>query len=73
VNLMRDCFHLNNLVYKEKTFHRHYRMSRMLFLEILDGVMEYDNYSEAKLISTSKVGFSSYKKCSAAIWHLAHY
>jgi hypothetical protein len=45
----------------------------MLFLEILDGVMEYDNYSEAKLISTSKVGFSSYKKCSAAIWHLAHY
>jgi bacterioferritin (cytochrome b1) len=35
-------------------------MSRMLFLEILDGVREYDDYFEAKLDATSKVGLSSY-------------
>jgi bacterioferritin (cytochrome b1) len=45
-------------------------MSRRLFLEILDGVMDYDDYFEAKLDACSKVGFSSYQKCSTAIQQL---
>ena len=45
-------------------------MSRNLFLDILNGVREYDDYFEAKYVCTGKLGFSSYQKCSAAIWQL---
>jgi hypothetical protein len=57
---MRVCFYLTDLVFKVKIFCHCYRMSRTLLLEILDGVREYDDYFEAKLDATSKVGLSSY-------------
>jgi hypothetical protein len=47
-------------------------MSRRLFLEIKEGVTDYDYYFEAKLDYTSKVSFPSYKKCSTAIRMLAY-
>jgi hypothetical protein len=49
-----------------------YRTSRKLFLDILDGMREYDDYFKAKLDATPKVGVSSYQKCSAAIRELAY-
>jgi hypothetical protein len=47
-------------------------MSRELFLIILNGVIDYDDYFEAKYDCTGKIGFSSYQKCSAAVRHLAY-
>jgi hypothetical protein len=35
-------------------------MSRELFLVILNGMREYDDYFEAKYDCTGKIGFSSY-------------
>jgi hypothetical protein len=70
-HLFKDYFHPTNPVYSEKTFRRRYRMSRRLFLEILDGMRDYDDYFAAKLDACGKVGFS-YKKCSAVIRQLAY-
>jgi hypothetical protein len=47
-------------------------MSRELFLIILNGVREYDDYFEAKYGCTGKIGMSSYLKCSAAVRQLAY-
>jgi hypothetical protein len=47
-------------------------MSRELFLVILNGVRDYNDYFEAKYKCTSKIGFSSYQQCSAAIRQLAY-
>jgi hypothetical protein len=47
-------------------------MSRELFLIILNSVRGYDDYFEAKYGCTGKIGFSSYQKCSAAVWQLAY-
>jgi hypothetical protein len=47
-------------------------MSRELFLIILNGVRDYDDYFEAKYDCTSKISFTSYQKCSAAIRQLAY-
>jgi hypothetical protein len=47
-------------------------MSRDVFLQIFNGVTEYDNYFQAKYDCTVKIGFSSYQKCFAAIRQLAY-
>jgi hypothetical protein len=47
-------------------------MSRELLLVILNGVRDYDDYFEVKSDCTGKISFSSYKKCSTAIWQLAY-
>jgi hypothetical protein len=47
-------------------------VSRKLFLDILHGGRAYDDYFDAKLNVTGKVGFSSYQKCPAAIRQLAY-
>jgi hypothetical protein len=47
-------------------------MSRELFLIILNGVREYDDYFKAKYDCTGKIGLSSYLKCSAAVRQLAY-
>jgi hypothetical protein len=46
-------------------------MSRELFLVILNGVRDYDDYFEANHDCTNKIGFSSYQKCSVTIRQLA--
>jgi hypothetical protein len=70
--LMRDYFHPTDLLYDVKTFRGRYQLSRNLFLDILDGVRAYDDYFEAKLNATVKVGFSSYQKRSVAIRQVAY-
>jgi hypothetical protein len=72
VHLYKDYFNLIKPIYKAKKFRRRYRMSRELFLVILNGVRDYDDYFEAKYDCTGKISFSSYQKCSAAVWQLAY-
>jgi hypothetical protein len=48
MRLYKDYFHPIKPVYKAKEFCRRYRMSREVFLIILNGVREYDDYFEAK-------------------------
>jgi hypothetical protein len=43
-----------------------------LFLVILNGVIDYDDYFEAKYDCIGKIGFSSYQKCSAAVRQFAY-
>jgi hypothetical protein len=47
-------------------------MSRKLFLTILNGMRAHDDYFTAKPDATGKLGFTSYKKCFAAIRMLAY-
>jgi hypothetical protein len=47
-------------------------MSRKLFMMILNGVRVHDDYFTAKPNATGKLGFTSYKKCSATIRMLAY-
>ena len=72
VRLYKDYFHQTNPVHKAKAFRRRYRMSREVFLRILNGVRDYDDYFQAKRDCTGKLGLSSYQKCSAAVRQLAY-
>jgi hypothetical protein len=72
VRLYKDYFDPINPRYKEKAFRRRYWMSRELFMVILNGVREYNDYFETKYNCTGKIGFSSYQKCSAAVRQLAY-
>jgi hypothetical protein len=67
VRLYKDYFHPINLLYKEKAFCHQYRIYKELFLVILNGVRDYDDFFEAKYDCTGKISFSFYQKCSAAI------
>jgi hypothetical protein len=72
VRMYKDYFDPIMPIYKAKEFRRSYRMSRELFLIILNGVRDYDDYFEAKYDCNGKIGFSSYQKCSAAVRQLAY-
>ena len=47
-------------------------MSRHLFNRIREGVVGYDDYFKCKEDAVGKIGFSSYRKCTAAIRMLAY-
>ena len=51
----------------EKTFRRHFRMNRKLFLKIVHGVQEFDRYFVCKKDCSGTVGFSSLQKCTVAL------
>jgi hypothetical protein len=70
--LYRDYFHLTDPVYKEHIFWQRYRMPRDLFMVVLRGVGDFDPYFQCSLGATGKLGFTSYKKCSAAIHMLSY-
>ncbi|XP_071680279.1 uncharacterized protein [Lolium perenne] len=48
-------------------FRRRFRMNKALFLKIVYGVREYDNYFMAKQDCTGLWGFTSIQKCTAAM------
>jgi hypothetical protein len=56
----------------EKVFRRRYRMSRKLFLRIVNSVREFDSYFVCKKNCTGTVGFSSLQKCTTAMRMLAY-
>jgi hypothetical protein len=60
--LYEDHFHPTKPTYNAQTFWRRYRMSRKLFMTILNGMRAYDDYFTAKPDATGKLGFTSYQK-----------
>jgi hypothetical protein len=56
----------------EVVFRRRFRMSRKLFLDIVYTVRCFNNYFICKKDCTGMVGFSSFQKCTAALWMLAY-
>jgi hypothetical protein len=70
--LYRDYFHPTKPIYDAQIFRRPYRMSRKLFMTILNGMRAYDDYFTCKPDANGKLGFTSYKKWSAAIHMLAY-
>ena len=56
----------------EKTFRRRYRMSRKLFLRIVNSIREFDNYFKCKMDCTGALGFTSIQKCTTSMRMLAY-
>ena len=55
-----------------KEFWQQFRMNKGLFMKIVFGVREYDDYFEQKKDCTGVWGFSSVQKCTAAMRCLAY-
>jgi hypothetical protein len=69
--LMRDYF-VEQPVYGEELFRRRFRMSRSLFLRIMEAVVAHDNYFVQRMDATKQYGFSPHQKCTAALRMLAY-
>ena len=61
----------NAPLHGEKIFRCRYRMSRKLFLRIVNSIREFDSYFKCKKDCTGKLGFTSIQKCTAAMRMLA--
>jgi hypothetical protein len=55
-----------------KEFHRCFKMNKDLFIKIVQGVREYDDYLNYKKDCTGKWGFTSVQKCMAALRCIAY-
>ncbi|PKU75260.1 hypothetical protein MA16_Dca024834 [Dendrobium catenatum] len=69
--LYQDYFS-SNPVYNETMFRRRYRMSRTLFLRVLDVVKEHDKYFQQLMDRADRLGLSSLQKVTAAFRMLAY-
>ena len=69
--LYTDYF-VDALLHGEKVFQRHCRMSRKLFLRIVNSILEFDNYFICKMDCTGTLGFTSLQKCKTAMRMLAY-
>jgi hypothetical protein len=47
-------------------------MNKDMFIKIVQGVREYDNYFKYKKDCTGKWGFMSVQKCTAALWCITY-
>jgi hypothetical protein len=47
-------------------------MNKELFIKIVQGLREYDNYFKYKKDCTKKWGFMSVQKCTATLWCIAY-
>jgi hypothetical protein len=70
--LYRDYFHPTKPIFDAQKLQHRYRMSRKLFLTILNGVRAHDDYFTARPGATGKLDFTSYQKYSTAICMLAY-
>jgi hypothetical protein len=70
--LYHNYFYPTNPIFDAQRFRRCYRISRKLFLRILNRVRAQDNYFTTRPDATGKLGFTSYQKCSATIRMLAY-
>ncbi|XP_073038239.1 protein ANTAGONIST OF LIKE HETEROCHROMATIN PROTEIN 1-like [Primulina eburnea] len=59
-------------MYNESMFKRRFRMSRQLFLRIMESVQQHDNYSVQKVDALGRPGLSPYQKITAAMRILAY-
>jgi hypothetical protein len=53
-------------------FRRRFMMNKKLFMKIVQGVIEYDDYFKYKKDCTRKWGFTSVQKCTAALRCIAY-
>jgi hypothetical protein len=70
--LYREYLHPTHLIFDAQRFRCRYRMSKKLFLTILNELRAHDSYFTARPDATGKLGFSFYQKCYAAIHMLAY-
>ena len=71
--MLLDADYFNDdATHSPKEFRRRFRMNKELFLKIVHGVREYDNYFMAKQDCTGLWGFTSIQKCTAAMRCLAY-
>ncbi|XP_073063962.1 uncharacterized protein [Primulina eburnea] len=59
-------------MYNESMFKRRFRMSRRLFLRIMESVQQHDNYFVQKVDALGRPGLSPYQKITAAMRILAY-
>lgn len=70
-HLYSDYFSENPL-YPAKSFRRRFRMSRLLFVQIVSALEKWDDYFTTKIDATNRQGLTPLQKCTAAIRQLAN-
>jgi hypothetical protein len=69
--LMDDYFS-DNLLYSSTTFRRRFRMTRPLFLRIVDELGQWSPYFTARIDAVNRPGLSPLQKCTSDIRQLAY-
>ena len=70
-NLFNDYF-ADNPLYGEREFNRRFRMSKRLFLHIVEAVKTHDNYFNQRRAASGRMGLSTLQKVTAAFRILAY-
>jgi hypothetical protein len=70
--LLYSDYFADNAINTPKEFHRRFRMNKKLFMKIVQGVREYDDYFKYKKDCTEKWGFTSVQKCTTALRCIAY-
>jgi hypothetical protein len=70
--LLHSDYFADNTINTPKEFRWHFRMNKDLFMKIVQGVREYDDYFKYKKDCTRKWGFTSIQKCTAALRCIAY-
>jgi uncharacterized Ntn-hydrolase superfamily protein len=65
--LLHSDYFVDDATNTPKEFQRRFRMSKGLFMKIVQGVREYDDYFKYKKDCTEKWGFTSVQKCTNAV------
>ena len=69
--IMRDHF-CDNLMYNDVQFRTRFRMSKQLFLKVVEAICASDSYFVQKADTTGTLGLSSIQKCLGAIRMLGY-
>jgi hypothetical protein len=70
--LLYSDYFAENIINTPKEFRRRFRMNKDLFMKIVQGVREYDDYFKYNKDCTGKLGFTSVQKCTIALWCIAY-
>jgi hypothetical protein len=70
--LLYSDYFADNAINTPKEFLWRFRMKKDLFMKIVQGVREYDDYFKYKKDCTGKWGFTSVQKCTAALRCIAY-
>jgi hypothetical protein len=65
--LLYSDYFADNAIHTPKEFHRRFRTNKDLFMKIVQGMREYDDYFKYKKDCTGKWGFTSVQKCATAL------
>jgi hypothetical protein len=70
--LLYSDYFADNAINTPKEFRRRFRMNKDLFMKIVQGMREYDDFFKYKKDCTGKWGFTSVQKCMAALRCIAY-